>query len=277
MSQKQEKYQDALVKINHKSYESLTTKFPDNTLIFISKEGSANYGHFITEIAPKLVHLASFQGKRPVIVLPENASRFTAILDLTCNALGIQPAFHFVERGTLFAVEDAHCISAISQHDFRKSNTLRDWRARLLAHIGIAARPERRIFIKRAPGEQRNFSNTGQIEKRLNEFGFEAIYPGDLSFIDQVQLFASASHIIGGLGAGLTNALFAGSEAKTMMITPGLPDRFFWDIACLQEQQFYWFFAKPLQHFSDTVSRSEYEVPMDMFMDAITTSGFLAV
>ena len=54
----------------------------------------------------------------------------------------------------------------------------------------------------------------------LRERGFETVAPGLLPLREQAALFASASHVVGPHGAGLTNILFSPSNARVLELFP---------------------------------------------------------
>lgn len=85
-------------------------------------------------------------------------------------------------------------------------------RARFLgaANIDIdCVRAERKIYIPRKPGGWRSVLNEEEVIDALAKEGFEVLRPEELSLVEQIRLFASASMIVGLHGSGLTNVLFA--------------------------------------------------------------------
>lgn len=66
-----------------------------------------------------------------------------------------------------------------------------------------------RIYVSRSRAESRRICNEQQLSQRLCSQGFREVFLEDLSFSEQVRLFASASHVVAVHGSGLTNVLFA--------------------------------------------------------------------
>ena len=66
----------------------------------------------------------------------------------------------------------------------------------------------RRIYISRAKAAFRRIVNEDDITPSLQEHGFETVLCEDLSLQEQVRLFAEATAIVGGHGAGLTNVIY---------------------------------------------------------------------
>ncbi len=78
-----------------------------------------------------------------------------------------------------------------------------------------------RIFVSRQtksmPGAARRLANEAELSAALQAIGFVVVEPEQLSFDDQVALFASATAIVGLGGAGLFNAVF--SKPGTKLVT----------------------------------------------------------
>jgi capsular polysaccharide biosynthesis protein len=84
------------------------------------------------------------------------------------------------------------------------------WLRRMLGRG--APRPaarDRRIYLQRA--HSRRVSNERAILRMLGSYGFEAVDPSRLSFVDQVELFASTEIAVGPHGAAFANGIFSDS------------------------------------------------------------------
>lgn len=89
----------------------------------------------------------------------------------------------------------------------------------------------KRIFVSRR-GASRDIANQDVFENAMKEHGFHIVTPGNLSFYDQVRTFKSAEIIVGVMGAGMTNIIFANSGAKIINLSPStMPDTFFYFIS----------------------------------------------
>ena len=66
----------------------------------------------------------------------------------------------------------------------------------------------RRLIVSRKDSGRRQLVNEVDVIALLSRYGFELIALGDLSFSDQVQAFADATHIIGPHGAGMALIVF---------------------------------------------------------------------
>jgi len=91
-----------------------------------------------------------------------------------------------------------------------------------------------RIFVRRVPGwgRGRDMHNEEEVARRLGTLGFVDIEPGVMSLEEQIHAFASARHVVGVVGAAMTNIAFCRPATKVTMLCPGtFPDTFFWYIA----------------------------------------------
>jgi capsular polysaccharide biosynthesis protein len=75
----------------------------------------------------------------------------------------------------------------------------------------------RKIFLSRREAKKRKLINEDEVSTFLQQYGFETYQLENLTIKDQVELFNSASVVIGQHGAGLTNLLYS-SDAKVIEI-----------------------------------------------------------
>ena len=81
-------------------------------------------------------------------------------------------------------------------------------RDNFLKHVRQPAQPERKIYISREREGTRRVLNEAAIVEILKRNGFEIFFPEDLSFLEQVELFANARVVMAAHGAGLSNLVF---------------------------------------------------------------------
>lgn len=68
-------------------------------------------------------------------------------------------------------------------------------------------------YETRTDGVLKSFANRDLFESLAVEMGYELVYPEKLSLMDQISLFAGASHVVGEYGSALHNMLFAPAGA----------------------------------------------------------------
>ena len=115
----------------------------------------------------------------------------------------------------------------------------------------VEKKPHRRIFLDRRPKVQRRLINMSDIAPILAQHGFETIFAEDLPYLEQAQLFAEASHVVGLHGAGLTNLLFCDlSRTRVLEITS----------KGLMNPHFYWMTKVIGIEYYDVLSGSDFDI-----------------
>jgi capsular polysaccharide biosynthesis protein len=98
----------------------------------------------------------------------------------------------------------------------------------------------RRLFVSRRHFPGRQLVNEAQVIDLFERYGFEVVFPEELSLLEQARLFASASAVSGVKGAALTNTVFCPPETVVIVMSPiDWPDLFFWDIAGQRHFSYY--------------------------------------
>jgi len=92
-------------------------------------------------------------------------------------------------------------------------------RDRALANIAESGRSKgcKNVLISRDDALSRRITNRAEMIGKLEEHGFEEYVLSELSFEDQVKLFANAENIIAPHGAGLANLIFS-KESRVLEI-----------------------------------------------------------
>ncbi len=242
-------------------------------VVVIAKAGADNYGHTLTEVLPRLINLWRSPLRDVRLLLPQSMVPLSAALVRLLGQLGIAAELVFVPEQEITAVEGLVFIGPVSQHNIRKSATLLALRDLLWRSLGVVPAPQRRLYVERPPHEQRSLANAADVRAVLEAAGYETVRPATMPFEEQVRLFSQASHIVGPLGAGLANILFAPASCRVMMIDPGLADYFFWDLAALAGQPFTWLFTGPVSFYSQELAMASYPVDLDGLRYALRQAG----
>ena len=231
--------------------------------VMIAKAGANNHGHVLSEILPRIINIGRSPLRDIRLLLPDSMGRYGGMLQSLLQLLGVAAELLFVPDQELISVENLVFIGPVSRHNTRKSHTLLGFRDLLWRSLAITPQPVRRLYVERPAQEQRSLANGAEARAVLEAAGYETVHPATLPFDDQVRLFSQASHVVGTLGAGLTNILFAPPACRVTMIDPGLADYFFWDLAALAGQPFTWMFTGPVSFFSQELASASYPVDLD--------------
>jgi capsular polysaccharide biosynthesis protein len=71
----------------------------------------------------------------------------------------------------------------------------------------------KRIYLTRRDSSQRRVLNERELIAFLEAEGFVTVCTGELSFVEQIQLFSNVEVVVGAHGAGSTNMVFAPENA----------------------------------------------------------------
>ena len=213
---------------------------------FIWKSGKNNYGHMLIEMLSKCENLVC-AGLTPITLIVPSLPAILREHFVTMLTTAYGDAFTLFDMRTpLLRVDELVVPGPVTRHNTQKSHTVLNMTAKLRAAI----RPHRgfdKLYVSRSGHTNRSMRNESEIERLVESRGFTIVRPETMSALEQIATFSGCKHILGPLGAGLTNAIFAPADARFTVIDPGLYDFFFFDLAGLRGQQFNWIFTEPIE------------------------------
>lgn len=196
--------------------------------ILLSGRCSPNYYHWLIEYLGKshlLVKLKRLQ-KIPLIV---DAGMFPQEFDSLQAMLPDWPIYRH-DNSTLLKVGKLYIPSSCTnltdnlrgpmwQFSAICFKTLAHMQSTVYERLGIQAKPVegRKIFLARRAG--RNITNTPEVEDIVTSFGYEITDTAQLSFEQQVRLFAEARIIVGAMGAAFTNLIFCRPGTQVLALS----------------------------------------------------------
>lgn len=137
---------------------------------------------------------------------------------------------------------------------------------RLVKAANASPNPDRRLYISRRNAPSRRVQNEHKVETLLNSFQFETIVTENMSFQEQIRLFAQAEMIVANHGAGLTNIWFALAGAKVLDIIrrdrPGWA-YVYWSLADALGHEYWYFWSEKVPSSDRTVRASDDFIPID--------------
>ncbi len=235
--------------------------------LFIFKSGKNNYGHCLVEMLPK-IELAYRHGllDHCTLVIPSLPESIAKIVDDVISLYSLKigkPIDIHKMQAPVVRFDNIFYISRISIHNKIKSPIVRDFAQIITNNFSMPDKfiNSSKFYLFRKPGVARSLINLSDVKDCAISYGFTPIDVEQLSFQEQVTLFKNSTHIIGDHGAALTNIVFASGACNVGMIDPGLNDFFFWDLACLNNQRFQWFYSH-LQQWNESVAREPYSVDL---------------
>ncbi|MCD7108422.1 glycosyltransferase family 61 protein [Rhizobium sp. DKSPLA3] len=209
----------------------------DTSCLLLRKRGEANYGHWMVEILPKL-ELARKLTHVSGVTIPDVGSGMNKVIS---DSLGIVDTIKSTPRFPLKAnsvtfFKELIVVSGMTLHGSYMSPLVFEALDRI--RDAVEGEAPRKIFVSRA-GAPRNIGNEADLHRLVADHGFDILHPGKLDLKEQVRKFKNASCVMGVMGAGMTNIMFAPSTARIINLAPAtMPDTFFYFIATLKGQSY---------------------------------------
>ena len=193
-----------------------------------------NYGHWLVDAAALLALLRGHGvgGFEQIVIGAAEDEGLRKIFRETLAILA--PGVPILEHpdDAVWTFDELHYVDPTHRPPmFKLPEAIGRLRAAVMEHAPIE-NTGRRLFVSRLRYKRRQLSNESEIIGICKRYGFEVVYPEQLSLRDQAILFASADIIIGVKGAALANIIFSPPGASVIVLSPSdFPDPFFWDIA----------------------------------------------
>lgn len=202
---------------------SASQRAHDDTICSMVGVWSKAYYHWLIDYLPRLEAVeayASQSGSHATLIIDSHATRWQteslALLGfrqdrtIAWNGGPEQMSRLLVPSFPERFVEPDRKSSAVSPAALEWLSTR--LRSELHADNGNA---HRRLYLSRGSAPGRRVVNEEELVARLVDHGFEAVQPDELSFSEQVHLFASAEAVVGPHGAALTSVIF-GDQIKVV-------------------------------------------------------------
>ena len=233
-----------------------------------------NYGHWLVECMPRL-HVAARAG------LLENAK-------VTVQAI---PAMERVYRDSLAVLgigearivwlnarevvfEDLVYPTPITRQPVEKSPLVIEAALALRDRIGPPAEPlPERIYVSRNRSGRRRLANEAEVIALLRERGYAVVHPETEPFARQVQIFAAARLVVGGMGAALSNLAFSPAGVRCLMLTnQDMLDDFFLDLVGLKDGAYVSIHGTSLS--PELGMQSDYTIALDTLRETLDKHDF---
>lgn len=212
----------------------------------IKQTWDSNYGHWLVDTFPRVANvLEEFSGDAVRFVL--NGAAPPAIKDLHAASLGLlginADRIDFVDRRPTF-VREALYATPMTIPPFIKSPRTVSILEELVDHCSPQVRAlyasPRKIYLTRNRYPRRNLLNETEILPEVIGAGYEVVAPEHLSLEEQICLFASASHVIGNMGAAFSSLAFSPKGVKVFALaTEHMLHDYFYDLVCHKNGE-YW-------------------------------------
>ena len=186
----------------------------------LASTGSANYYHWLFDVLPRLEILR----KAGFLQNPN----LTFILERPLNKFQRESlSYYGFSLPRVFFLQDfphIECEEMILPSLPGRIGDVPPWVCDFLRgpQLGLTPTTKKKnlYFITRRNTTSRNLLNEELILNTLASFGVQSMEPQDLSFPEQVELFAHADVVIGPHGAGLANIVFCKPKSYVIELIP---------------------------------------------------------
>ena len=204
-----------------------TSKLPTfNEAFSLVNPWSHNYFHWLIDCLPRLEGCEYYRAqtqRRPKLIVPQSLSAWQAD---SLRLIGYSPedCIHWTGEGAL--------VERLVVSSFRRDSlsvlspaACRWLRDRLVPSVPLSRHPlSTNIVISRRKATGRRLVNEDQVMQLLSPLGFVAYTLEEMSFAEQVALFAQAKTIVSPHGAGLVNMIFSeGARVVELFSSPVNP------------------------------------------------------
>lgn len=232
---------DSYVSKNVISYFKMTSYGDQETIyIHLLNEHSKNYYHWLYEMMPKFIQICHcinqndhLRDKKFTILLDYNLPKqFFEILKvyatITYNIRIIKRFEMLFCPSLLFCTDfwislDNTKFKPDIQKEFFVDQYAVSLLKRNITYFFLNKSnypPHRRIYLERQEHQKRALINSSEVRIFLENEGFEIIYPGQYTFLEQLSFFNEAKIIIGPSGAAFSNILFMQKNTYAIIFSP---------------------------------------------------------
>jgi capsular polysaccharide biosynthesis protein len=192
--------------------------------ILIGGRADANYYHFLIEYLPRVLEIPDSISREIPIVVSQNVpdSGIEALKLLTERQvilLDPDKQYRFTKIYVASPVAQVLDTSKVPWPDgiFMRTHALEAFRYECLVSADAREELKERIFLKRSSGH-RLIKNEKKLEAIAEREGLRVIDVSKLSWVHQVNLFATAELVVGAGGAVMANYLFLPERARVLSL-----------------------------------------------------------
>ncbi len=196
--------------------------------LIVARYGACTWGHWLAELLPKIVMAEAAFPNRFLYTVPEaySALHMQNFID-AISAYGVsRQRLILLNSRRAYLLRKAWAVTSIwSDHVMHPAA------AEMLRSRGPRAQDARthKIALLRPPDATRKLENWTEISGVLTDRGYPVIEIASLSFVAQVEVFRSATHIYSTLGSTLTGLIYSPPGLSVVSVAPAIfGDRFFY-------------------------------------------------
>jgi Glycosyltransferase 61 len=189
-------------------------------VLFLHNLEPGNYGSFLFRQLPQILFAQSQGFEFDAYVMPDRTP--WALQALQACQMPQKPVFAVREvSGDIFRsitlANDFDCEGTLGPKTIHRIKNL----CEQIVGSRSKARKARQLYASRrlsyiARPNYRQLVNEAEIEELAQRHGFEVLSPETLSFCQQIEVFYTATHVVGPSGSGMLNSLFCQPGSRVL-------------------------------------------------------------
>ncbi|MGO4956321.1 glycosyltransferase family 61 protein [Luteococcus sp. Sow4_B9] len=246
--------------------------------IILKQTWDANYGHWLVDNFARLARVGEYLDLGEVSVLVNDVPEPMHGVMVQCmNLLGIGKDQIVVQGTHSIHLAEAYYPGPVSRAPSMKHPQAVDF---LRSLVPLAAEaggrnhaPSGKVYLSRNRTGKRMLTNEDELVPHLVKQGYEVVYPEELCLYDQMCTLGGARHVVGNMGAALTNLVFSPPGVNMVALaTPGMSHDYFYDIVSLKQGRYVGIQASGA---SNTPLTADFSLEVNSVLDVLASEGFL--
>jgi capsular polysaccharide biosynthesis protein len=217
--------------------------FQDGKYVLLRQLHDTNYGHWLVECLPRVDLIAEVFPLNELHFVVSNSIQMRQVYLDSLSMVDIrEDQIVFVDSGSaqfrdlIFATPITHTPWILSPRSIRSLESI----GKKVIERSTGIRGGERLYVSRNRFASRKIVNEDALIGVLSRFGYTIVYPETLTFFEQVWIFSSATHVVGNLGAALTNLVFCPQGVKLFaLVTELMHDDFYVDLQSHKRGEYY--------------------------------------
>lgn len=229
------KYRSGPIRRGNKKYFYIeTSKDEDHLDVAINLCGLAarNYYHLTFELLSRFEYVKPFIGDKDIpVLLDESVRIFPQYIELIKTVLKDAKVIYVPECKKIrckFLIQPSMNtwmpMNVRKKNDFRMADNIVAYSAvtniRKAAEAYMLPKGDKKVFISREHAGFSRIVNEKEVAQLFKDNGYEVVCTEELTYRQQVELFSSATCIVGASGAALTNVVYCNSGTVFGCIMP---------------------------------------------------------
>ena len=208
------------------------------TVVLCKKRGAANFGHWLMEMLPKAYLVKLYlQGEDTRYLVPSVTGALRDVVNDSLAMLNIPRAITIASGNEVLSIGTLLLVEGLTEHGVYMSPLVMGGIDSLSARV--PGTNIGKVFVTRPGNAARRLLNEEALVERALARGYILVDTATMNLADQVKTFKNAHHVVGVMGAAMTNIAFAPRGARITNLAPAkMPDTFFWFIAGLRNQRY---------------------------------------